>query len=157
MRKNRLDVHQIDSTNLGLYRDSFDRVVELSGFQLQPVQGSGYIWEFQHPPSNERGRLLHVEGFLRDSGMAMSVKGTAYLVTRQDFTLALAFPTSPRSLWLTDGKYKVIPKDEERAYPSAWPHEMVAKIVRSRFRKVVIIDESYLLRMIGLRTPLTHR
>ncbi len=157
VRKNRLDVHQIDTTNLAVYRDSFDRVMELSGFQLKPVPGTNFVWEFQHPPTSERGRLLHVEGYLRDGNVSMSVNGIAYMITRQDYTLALVFPTSPRTVWLTESNHKVLPKDGQKAYPATWPKELVAKIIRFRFRKLVIIDESYLLQLIGLRAPLSHR
>jgi hypothetical protein len=155
--KTRLDVHQIQSVNIGLYRTAFDKIVDLAGFQIQPTDQSGWVWEFQRPDSGGPGRLLHVEGFLSGGGVTISVEGTAYMITRQHFTLALAFPSAPRNMWLSDSNHKVLPKDDELSLPAGWPRELVAKVIRSRFRKVVIIDESFLLQKIGLRTPLSLR
>ena len=150
-RKNRLDVFPVHATNLGVLRDPFDKVVELSGFQLKPVGNSHCIWDFQHAESQEKGRLLHVEGFLGGGLVSMSVSGTAYMVTRQDFTLALLFSSQPRGMWLNDAKYKVLPKDESKFFPPEWPKEIISRIIRARFRTVVILDESVLLKKIGLR------
>ena len=156
-RKTRLDVHQIQAVNLGMFRSAFDRIVELSGFQMQPGDNTGCVWNFQHPESGERGRLLHVEGYLGKGGINISVNGMAYLITRQHFTLALAFPSAPRTMWLTDSNHKVLPNGGEKQFPAEWPKEMIKRVIRSRFRKVVIIDESYLLQKIGLRTPASLR
>ncbi len=155
--KIRLDVHQIQAVNIGLYRTAFDKIVNLSGFEIRPADQSGCVWEFQRPDSGGPGRLLHVEAFLSGGGVTMSVEGTAYMITRQHFTLALAFPSAPRNMWLNESNHKVLPKDDESSLPPGWPPELVAKVIRSRFRRVVIIDESFLLRKIGLRAPLSLR
>ena len=150
--RNRLDVYNIQSVNVAIFREAFDRVVELTGFQLQPVKDSTYIWDFQHPETLSRGRLLHVEGFLREGLISMSNRGTAYLVTRQEYSLALVFPTAPRGMRLNKTSFKVISKEDRKAYPSGWPERAVAQVIRSRFRKFVILDEAFLLEIIGLRT-----
>lgn len=151
LRKNRVDVHNVQSTNLGIYREPFDKVVELTGFRLTPVQNSHCIWDFQHSESNEKGRLLHVQGFLAGGMVTMSARGTAYMVTRQNFTLALLFSSPPRGMWLSEEKFKVLPKESSRAYPPDWPQDLISKIIRARFRTVVILNEAALLEKIGLR------
>jgi hypothetical protein len=127
--------------------------MELSGFRLKPVERSNCIWEFQHAESNEKGRLLHVEGFLSDGLLSMSVKGTAYMITRQDFTLALLFSSPARTMWLSQANYKVLSKDDPKVCPAEWPKEMIARVIRARFRTVVVLDEAFLLEKIGLRPP----
>lgn len=153
LRKSRLDVHHVQSTYIGIYREPFDKVMEISGFRLKPVERSNCVWEFHHPGSNERGRLLHVEGFLTEELVSMSVKGTAYMVTRQDYTLALLFSSPARAMWLSQSNYKVLPKDGAGICPEEWPREMVARVIRSRFRTVLVLDEAFLLEKIGLRPP----
>lgn len=152
-QKTQLDVHQISSVNLGIYRAQFDRIVELGGIRIQPTDETGCIWKFAHPDSGERGRLLHVEGYLGGNGVVMSGRGMAYLITRQRFALALAFPSAPRTMWLTDANHKKLPRDDESLLPGGWPQEMIKSVIRLRFRKILIIDEAYLLRQIGLRSP----
>ncbi len=151
LRRNRIDVHPVQSTNLGVVRESFDKVVEFSGFQLKQVEHSHCIWDFHHPESNEKGRLLHVEGFFAGGLISMSVRGTAYLVTRQDFTLALFFSSRPRGMWLNEERYKILPRQAGKSFPPEWPLAMVSRIIRARFRTVVILDEAALLEQIGLR------
>ena len=152
MQTNKVDIHQIHSINLGLNRESFERVVDLSGFLLTPFGDTHYIWDFQHPETGEQGRLLHVEGFLGGGGVSFSVKGQAYLITRQGLTLALLFPISSRRKILNPAAYKIIPKTKKKIIPVSWPLEMVSKVIRSNFRQVVIINESFLLEKIGLKT-----
>ncbi len=75
------------------------------------------------------------------------------MITRQHFALALAFPSPPHTMWLTDANHKILPREDVSFLPAEWPREMVKKVIRLRFRKIIIIDESFLLRKIGLRTP----
>lgn len=151
--RTRLDVHRIDSINLGMYRSPFDKIVDLGGILIEPADQSGNVWKFAHPASGEKGRLLHVEGYLGERGVVMSGRGMAYIITRQHFALALAFPSPPRGIWLTDANHKVLPRDDVSFLPSEWPRGMIKKVIRLRFRKIIIIDESFLLRQIGLRSP----
>lgn len=151
--KTRLDVHQIDSINLGMYRSPFDKIVDLGGIEVAPVDQSGYVWKFTHPASGEKGRLLHMEGYLGDQPVVISARGMAYMITRQHFTLALAFPSPPRGMWLTDSNHKILPREDLSFLPPGWPREMIKKVIRLRFHKIIIIDESFLLRQIGLRSP----
>lgn len=151
--KTRLDVHRINSVNVGIYRAKFNQVVDLGGIKLVPDDRTGCVWQFSHPGSGERGRMLHVDGYLGDNSVVMSGKGMAYMITRQQFALALAFPNSPRTMWLTEGNHKILPKNDVGMFPPEWPREMIKSVIRLRLRKIVIIDESFLLRQIGLRTP----
>lgn len=151
--KTSLDVHQIESINLGMYRSPFDKIIDLGGIQIEPADRSGYVWKFDHPGSGEKGRLLHMEGYLSERGVVISGRGMAYMITRQHYTLALAFASSPRRMWLTDSNHKILPREDVSFLPPEWPREMIKKVIRLHFRKIVIIDESFLLRQIGLRSP----
>ena len=151
--KTRLDVHQINSINLGMYRTPFDKIVDLGGIHVEPADRSGYVWKFAHPGSGEKGRLLHVEGYLGEQGVVISGRGMAYMITRQHYTLALAFPSPPRGMWLTDANHKILPREDDSFVPAEWPKGLIKMVIRLRFRKIIIIDESFLLRQIGLRTP----
>ena len=153
LQLNKIDIHQIQSVNLGIIRTPFDRVMEVSGFSVRPVEGDASVWDFHHTASGEKGRLLHMEGFLGKRPVAVNGRGQAYLITRQGFTLALMFPSAPRRMKLNQANFKVLPPIAGKHYPQAWPAEMVSKVIRSRFRTIVLLDEAYLLKKIGLREP----
>lgn len=152
-RKNLLDVFKINAVQLGIFRDPFDRVVELEGFVLTPVQGRSEIWEFKNPVTGQRGRLLNVGGYLGDEPVSLNTEGRAYMITRQDFTLALLFPGTPRRIKLNQTRYKIVPGDtgKKSLSPFNWPGELVARVIRLRFRNIFILEEEFLLRQIGLR------
>ncbi len=150
-RKSLLDVFQFHDHHLGLFRESFDRVVELAGFELTPVEGVAEVWNFRGPRSGQRGRLIDVSGFLFEVPVALTTRGRAYMITRQDFTLALLLPGAPQRLKLTDIKYSVVQPRRRRPYPEQWPAELVTRVIRYRWHNIVILNEAYLLRQIGLR------
>jgi len=58
-----------------------------------------------------------------------------------------------RAMWLNQSNYKVLPKDTPNLCPEEWPREMVARIIRARFRTVLVLNEAFLLEKIGLRPP----
>ena len=151
--KNLLDIYRVHGLHLGLFREPFDRVLELKGFQLRPVQGAPEVWEFRDPASGLHGRLLNVEGYLHPDPVALTTRGRAYLVTRQDFTLALLMPGAPRRLQLSRTRHKPVALETGLPYPGEWPREVVTRVIRARFRTIVILDEAYLLQQIGLRAP----
>lgn len=153
-RKSLLDVFPFDPFHLGVYRESFDRVAELAGFELTPVEGATEMWNFRNLKSGQRGRLLDVAGFLSDAPVALSTRGRAYMVTRQDFTLALLFPGAPWRIKLSQAKYKVVTAATRPQCPNAWPEKLVTRVIRFRFRNIVIVDEEFLLQQIGLRGSL---
>jgi hypothetical protein len=153
-RKSQLDIFPFTPYYLGIYRDPFDRVVELGGVELTPGEGAGEVWEFRNLKTGQRGRLLDVSGFLSDGPMALSTKGRAYTVTRQDFSLALLFPGAPRRIRMNSARFRVLEGDKRPALPAHWPGEMITRVIRVRYRTIVILDEVFLLRQIGLRGPL---
>jgi hypothetical protein len=153
-RKNLLDVYRVHGVHLGVFREAFDRVVELEGFELTPAAGAPEVWEFRNPAAALRGRLLNVPGYLHPDPVALTTKGRAYLITRQDFTLALLFPGAPWRVALNRTRHKAVALDGRLPYPGEWPREMVTRVIRARFRTIVILDESFLLQQIGLRAPL---
>ena len=138
-------------SRLGVFRDRFDRVVELQGFELTPVQGTSEVWNFRNPLSGQRGRLLNVAGYLDDAPISLTTWGRAYMITRQDYTLALLFPGAPRRIKLNQARYKVLDVNTKPPYPRHWPTGLVTRVIRLRLRNIIILDESFLLRQIGLR------
>ena len=153
-RKNLLDVYRVQGVHLGIFREAFDRVMELAGFELTPVAGAPEIWEFRDPGSPLHGRLLNVAGYLHPDPVALTTRGRAYMITRQEFTLALLFPGAPWRLHLNRARHKPVALEGRLPYPGEWPRELVTRAIRLRFRTIVILDESYLLQQIGLRAPL---
>jgi len=152
-RRNLLDIHRVHDLHLGIYREPFDRVMELGGLELKPVNGAPEVWEFRDPASPLHGRLLNVEGFLHPDPVALTTRGRAYMVTRQDFTLALLLPGAPWRLQLARTRHKPVALEGALPYPGEWPRELVSRVIRARFRTIVILDEAYLLQQIGLRAP----
>jgi hypothetical protein len=153
-RKNLLDIYQVHAFRLGIFRDVFDRVVELKGFELTPVEGAPESWEFRIPETGQRGRLLNVGGYLSEDRVSLTTRGRAYMVTRQDFTLGLLFPGTPRRIRLNQTRFKLVPLQPKPPYPARWPQGMVTRVIRLRFRNVIILEESFLLQQIGLRGTL---
>lgn len=152
-RKNLLDVFRLTAGYIGVYRETFDRVTELDGFELTPVGDTSDTWEFRNPMTGQRGRLLDVDGHLSDDPIAINTRGRAYMITRQDFTLALLFPGNPQRIRLNESRYKVLHPEASRRplFPPEWPEGLVAKVIRMRLRKILILEEIFLLKQIGLR------
>lgn len=153
-RKNVLDVYRVHGHNLGVFREAFDRVMELEGFELMPVAGAPEVWEFRNLASGQRGRLLNVAAFLHPDPVALTTRGRTYMITRQDFTLALLFPGASWRLRLNQTRHKTLALDGRPLFPDQWPRELVSRVIRARFRTIVILNESFLLQQIGLRSPL---
>lgn len=152
-RKNLLDVYRVHGHYLGVFREAFDRVLELEGFELTPVNAAPEVWEFRSAEAAIRGRLLNVAGYLHPDPVALTTKGRTYMITRQDFTLALLLPGAPWRLRLNQTRHKPVPVDGRPPYPADWPREMVTRVIRTRFRNIIILNESFLLEQIGLRAP----
>ena len=151
-RKNLLDVYQVGANRVGIFRESFERVMELDGFELTPSGEVHEIWDFTNSISGLRGRLINVEGYLGDSTLTLTTQGRAYLVTRQEFTLGLLFPSAPRRLKLSEIRYRVLPDKEQRAaLPLLWPVGAVDRVIRHRFRNIIILEDGFFLEQIGLR------
>ena len=153
-RKNLLDVYRVNSYQLGVYRESFDKVMQLEGMELTPYEDVSAVWNFRNPTTGQRGRLLNIGGYLSDEPISLNTKGRAYMITRQDFTLALLFPGVPRRYKLNTTRYKLVPKEKQSVFPENWPEELIVRVIRFRFRNVAILNEGFLLREIGLRGSL---
>ncbi len=149
--KNRLDIHKIDNVRLGIFREPFDRVGELAGCSIRPVSGDSSCWDFTNEVTNDRGRLLDVAGMLTGSHITMTSSAVAYMVTRQGYTLALLFPGAPRKLKLNRVRFQLVKDEQKYQYPPGWSRDLIARVIRLRFRNIVIIDENYFLSRIGLR------
>ena len=151
-RKNLLDIYRVGANRVGIFRESFERVMELDGFELTPSGEVHEIWNFTNALSGLRGRLINVDGFLGDSPLTLTTRGRAYLVTRQDFTLGLLMPGAPRRLKLSEIRYRVLPDKEQRAaLPLLWPVDAVDRVIRHHFRNIIILEDRYFLEQIGLR------
>jgi hypothetical protein len=152
-RKNLLDVYRVHGVHLGVYREAFDRVMELQGFELVPLAEAPEVWGFRNAAAALRGRLLNVAAYLHAGPVALTTRGRAYLITRQDFTLALLFPGAPWRVNLNRARHKPVALEGHLPYPESWPRELVTRVIRTRFRNVVILNEAFLLQQIGLRAP----
>lgn len=151
-RKNLLDIYQVGANRVGIFRESFEQVMKLDGFELTPSGEVHEIWNFTNSISGLRGRLINVDGYLGDSPLTLTTRGRAYLVTRQDFTLGLLFPEAPRHLKLSEIRYRVLPDKEQRAaLPLLWPVDAVDRVIRHRFRNIIILEDGFFLEQIGLR------
>lgn len=150
----KLDVHAIQGINLGIFRDAFHQVFFLEGQTLTPVKGEPFIWNFKK--SGERGRILDVEGYLRNKQLPLALGRMGYSITRQGFTLVLLFSEAMETLNLNTHTYKVLEIPEEKIWPNAWPSEMLVQVIRHRFKKVAVADETALLKIIGLRKTLNQ-
>lgn len=152
-RKNILDIYRVHGHRLGVFRDAFERVMELRGFELTPVNGAPEIWNFRSAESGLRGRLLDVASYLDPEPVSLNTTGRAYMITRQDYTLALLFPGAPSRMRLNETRHTVVPPERMPSLPALWPREMIARVIRTRFRNTVILNEAFLLEQIGLRAP----
>ena len=153
-RNNLLDIYRVDDNRLGIFREPFERVMEFKGFEISQVEGATEVWNFRNSASGQKGRLLNVNGFLNEALNSISTQGRAYMITRQEFTLALFFPGKPRRIKLNQSRYKTVPIEEKKPIPPHWPREMVTRVIRLRFSNIFILDESFLLQQIGLRGSL---
>lgn len=149
-----LDVYRVHGHHLAVFREAFDRVLELQGFELTPVNGTPEVWEFRSAEASLRGRLLDVTAYLHSEPVALTTKGRTYMITRQEFTLALLLPGAPWRLRLNQTRHKPVPLEGRLPYPEQWPQELVSRVIRTRFRNVIILNEAFLLEQIGLRAPL---
>lgn len=146
LRNNRLDIHRIGETHLGLFREPFDRVTTLAGFRLRPDSDDLTIWRFEEPDTGKEGRLLDVAAFLQEDHIVMSGGGLSYIVRDRGRLLALHLPPDPRRLKLTEANFKVVvPKSGTPLFPPTWPGGLVVRVIRSWLYRVVIVDEKYLL------------
>ncbi|MDH5751371.1 MAG: hypothetical protein OEZ59_03000 [Deltaproteobacteria bacterium] len=150
-RKTMLDVFQCHEHYLGIFRDTFTRVSDLSGVTLVPVEGSTVVWNFVNAAGGMRGRMIDVEGALHNQPIALNSQVRAYMITRQDFTLALLLSGSPWRLNLNDVRYKVVAPGKKPMFPPQWPEGAITQVIRHRLRNILVLDEVFWLQKIGLR------
>jgi len=150
-RKFLLDVFKYRNLRLGVYREPFTRVMELTALELIPVEGTSEIWGFRRKGEGLRGRLIDVVGYLHDDPISLNGQGRTYMITRQDYTLALLFPGTPTQINLNEIRHKELKKEETSTYPAEWPQETVSRVIRYKWNNIIILDEAYLLKQIGLR------
>ena len=153
-RKNILDIFHLGPHQVGIFREPFDLVETLTGYELTPVDGQPEQWTFRNPQTGRRGRMLDMGGFLSQEPIALNTEARAYLITRQDFTLALIFPGKPRRIHLNQSRYTVLEKPEKAGFPSHWPPDMFGRVIRMRFKNIALLNEAFLLEQIGLRGTL---
>lgn len=150
-RNNRLDIHRIGETHLGIFREPFDEVTHLEGFKLKPANSALTIWTFDDAKSGRRGRLLDVAAYLQEDHVMLSGLGMTYMVRDHGRMLALLLPPAPRKIKLTEANFKVVPrKDEAAKYPSEWPRGLLVRVIRNWLHNVIIVDEKYLLARLTL-------
>ena len=47
------------------------------------------------------------------------------------------------------GGFRIVKEEKEFEFPEEWPRDLIARVIRVRFRNVVIINENYLLSQMG--------
>ena len=151
-RKNLLDIYQSQDFYLGIHREPFYRVASLTGLELRPVEGTSEVWQFRQPSGGLQGRLIDVTGYLHDKPIEFGGDGKTYMVTRQDFTLALLFSGNPWRINLNEVRYKELELNPGKFFPSDWPAGLVSRVIRHKWRNILVLNESFLLKQIGLRT-----
>ena len=147
---NRLDIHTIQNTRVGIFREPFEKVRELNGLMLRPVDETDVCWDFTHAESGDRGRMLDVTGMLHGAHVTLSSGGLAYMITRQGYTLALLMPPAPRRIRLNKVRFRKVDRDKAKI-PEGWPPDIIARVINYRFRNIALIDETFLLSQIGMR------
>jgi hypothetical protein len=151
--RNRLDIFTVRGVDVGLFREPFDQVIGLEGFQLRPRADSSIIWHFESAGRSERGLLLDVRGYLSETRAALSAKSLAYLVKRPGATLALALPPDPRRIRLSLTRYREIEREGDLVYPAEWPKAMILQKIRFRLTRVLILDERFFLDLLDAIGP----
>ena len=151
-RASRYDIHRIQNIQLAVHRESFDQVTDLAGYQLRPT-AEPFLWDFQHNRSGNKGKLLHVEGFLGGSSIALQPHGQAYLVAMKGKTLGLLFPGVPKRMKLIPSHYRAIALEKYKGLPQDWPREIAEKILRVRMRELIFLNEFFLLDIAQQKTP----
>ena len=140
----RLDIHPVEDIQLGIFRDPFERVETLSGYLLRPSKLSPVVWGFRKG-SAPAGYLMDVAGHLLSSYATFPQNGTVYLLNHKGHRMGLLFPPPSYSLDLTRTKVKILPGETPALYPEGWPGKLVTAVIRYRFRKVIVLNERFLL------------
>lgn len=146
------DIHRIQNVHLAVNRQSFDNVVDLAGFQFRPTH-LPYLWEFQHTGLHQKGRLVHVAGFLGGNAIAMQPKAQIYLVDRNSKAEGLIFPSPAKRMRINLEAHRTLSLDGYKGLPKEWPLEMVEKIIRVRMREIVLLKENFLLELNRQKQP----
>jgi hypothetical protein len=141
--------------NLALPPEGFDWIGAVTGCLLTPLPESPLLWRFRNPETGDEGRLLNVPGLLDGALVSVASRGRLYVARRPGAALALFMPGKPRHAALVDDRRKDLNPETARQplYPAHWPKAAILRVLRVRFRTVVVLDPGYLLARFGTAPP----
>ncbi len=142
----KLALHRAGALWIGLERERFDAELQPSRLELIPEKRSPVVWQYRSD-EGETGRLLNVLGWLEGGMVSVSTRGTLYRKRGERGPLALFLPEAPKPLDLGAKPPKTLSPDGRKKplYPAAWPKQAVQRVIRHRFRTIVVLDADTLL------------
>jgi hypothetical protein len=145
--KQAVDVFTDDDGHLALPVEPFRRIFRPTGCRLDPIEGFPVVWQFTEGKGGRSGVVLNVLGFLNGGAMSISSRGWLYETERDGRQVALFLPGSPKRMRLSETRYKVLAPEPAGAplFPAAWPKEAVLRVIRARFRTIVVLNAEFLL------------
>jgi hypothetical protein len=153
--KTELDVFALPEGNIGLPRARFPRVLPLTGGRLDPIEGFPVVWRFTHPEGGRPAVVINVLGLLNGGPISISTRGSLYEARDKGRLVGLFMPGAAKGYDLGAMRHKVLAPEKYKKplYPTAWPKEAVAQVVRARFRTWIVLDPAWLLAQIHRLAP----
>jgi hypothetical protein len=150
-----MDVFSDGDGQLALPVAPFRNILRPTGCRLDPMEGFPVVWRYTVGPQDRQGVVLNVAGLLNGGPISISSRGWLYEAERDGRFLALFMPGSPKRLRLGGMRYKVLSPETARTplYPEGWPKQAVQRVVRVRFRTIVVLNAEYLLAQVPQLAP----
>jgi hypothetical protein len=153
--KQAVDVFTEDDGHLALPVEPFRRILRPTGCRLDPIDGFPVVWRFTEGQGGQSGVVLNVLGFLNGGAMSISSRGWLYETERDGHPVALFLPGGPKRMRLSETRYKVLTAEAGGAplFPAAWPKEAVLRVIRVRFRTIIVLNAEFLLAQVPRLPP----
>jgi hypothetical protein len=150
-----VDVFTDGEGHLALPVEAFTRIFRPTGCRLDPIEGFPVVWQYT-AAEGRRGAVLNVPGFLNGGTVSIASRGWLYERERDGQASALFMPGSPKRMRLSETRHKVVAPDSAGAplYPEGWSKAAVLRVIRVRFRTIVVLDAEYLLAQVPHLPPL---
>ena len=153
--KTEFDVYKTPECRIALPRARLPKASLLSGGRLDPVDGFPVIWRFTPQDGGRPMQVLNVLGLLNGGAISISIHGTLYETRDRGRLTGLYLPGVPKTVTFGEKPPKVLSPEKYKKplFPSSWPTEAVAQVVRHRFRPLVILEPSFFLAQIHRLAP----
>lgn len=150
-----MDVFSEGGGQLALPVAPFRSILRPTGCRLDPMEGFPVVWRYTMEPQGRQGVVLNVAGLLNGGPMSISSRGWLYEAEREGRLVALFMPGNPKRLRLGEVRHKVLAPETARTplYPETWPKEAVQRVLRVRFRTIVVLSAEYLLAQVPRLPP----